>query len=349
MTQILDHVATDEPGDELPELPEIDASMSREEYHDTLRDLSDASATRYFNAFVDIDWNHPDFEIRADDERWVLPEIDAIGGSDWYKSQPLEKQIAIGQWRQANIMKVGVQFENLLIRGIMVYCFKSPNGNPEFRYLMHEATEECHHNQMFQEGVNRIGYEVPGMPWLLRKAGTAIASTAGWGPMAFFIAVLAGEEPIDHTQKSILRAGDSMHPMIQRIMQIHVAEEARHISFAHAYITRHAQRLSWAERQWISLLYPVIMRIAGDAILVPPKEMREEFDIPKKLMKDLYWKAPASRVRLSEVFADVRRLAEEAGLMTPLSRRVWKWLKIDGRTNRYRSEPATVFSGPKAA
>ena len=326
-------------------LPEIDASMTRAEYHDTLRGLSQASAERYFNAFVDIDWSDPDFEVRPDDERWVLPEIDAIGGSDWYKAQPLEKQIAIGQYRQANIMKVGVQFENLLIRGIMVYAFKTPNGNPEFRYLMHEATEECHHNQMFQEGVNRIGREVPGMPWLLRRLGTTIATSAGWGPMAFFIAVLAGEEPIDHTQKTILRAGDRMPPMIQRIMQIHVAEEARHISFAHAYITRHAQRLSWMQRQYISVLYPIIMRVAGDAILVPPKHMAREFDIPRSVMKELYWDSPSSRTRLSEVFADVRMLAEEAGLMTPLSRRVWRWLKIDGRSNRYRSEPATLFAG----
>ena len=325
-------------------LPEIDAGMTREEYHATLRDLSRASAEKYFNAFVDIDWSHPDFEVRADDVRWVLPTIDAIGGSDWYRRQSLEQQIRIGQWRQANIMKVGVQFENLLIRGIMVYAFKSPNGNPEFRYLMHEATEECHHNQMFQEGVNRIGAEVPGMPWLLRKTGTLISTSAGWGPMAFFIAVLAGEEPIDHTQKSILRAGDAMHPMIQRIMQIHVAEEARHISFAHAYITRHAQRLSWLQRQYIAVLYPVIMRVAGDAILVPPKQMAREFDIPDELMRSLYWEAPESRERLREVFADVRMLAEEAGLMTRLSRRVWRWLKIDGRPNRYRSEPATVYT-----
>ena len=330
--------------DTLPELPEIDAQMSRKEYHDTLRGLSEASAERYFNAFVDIDWSHPDFEVRDDDERWVLPDIDTIGGSQWYKDQPLAKQIKIGQWRQANIMKVGVQFENVLIRGIMNYAFKTPNGNPEFRYLMHEATEECHHNQMFQEGVNRIGVEVPGMPWILRKTSGPIASMATWGPMAFFIAVLAGEEPIDHTQKSILRAGDRMHPMIQRIMQIHVAEEARHISFAHAYIKRHAQRLSWLERQWISILYPIIMRVAGDAILVPRKQMAQEFDIPKKVMKELYWDSPEARERLSETFADVRMLAQEAGLMTPAAKVLWRLLRIDGRASRYRSEPSTVFA-----
>ena len=43
---------------------------------------------------------------------------------------------------------------------------------------------------------------------------------------------------------------------------------------------------------------------------------------------------------LRDLFADVRTLAEEAGLMNRVSRRVWKALKIDGRPARYRSEPA---------
>ena len=67
-------------------------------------------------------------------------------------------------------------------------------------------------------------------------------------PFGFFYGVLAGEEPIDHVQKSILRAGDEMHPLLQRIMQIHVAEEARHIGFAHQYLEHQAPRLKRHER-----------------------------------------------------------------------------------------------------
>mgnify|MGYP002652195407 CR=1 FL=1 len=68
--------------------------------------------------------------------------LDPLGGHPWYKSQPLEKQIEIGLWRQANIMKVGLQFENILIRGIMQYTALQPNNSPEFRYATHEARGE---------------------------------------------------------------------------------------------------------------------------------------------------------------------------------------------------------------
>ena len=317
---------------------------STQEYEATLRRLSEASVHRSFDPFKDISWDHPDFKVDRTDARWVLPAgIDPLGGHPWYRSLPLEKQIAIGLWRQANIMKVGLQFENILIRGIMQYVFKSANGSAEFRYLTHEATEECHHTQMFQQGVNAIGADVPGMPRWLRRISPLIPMAAGPFPVAFFIGVLAGEEPIDHTQKQVLRNSDDLPPVLSRIMEIHVAEEARHISFAHTYVARNALRLSRREKFLVSLAFPVIMRLLCDAILKPTKEFRDTFDIPDEVVKELYWDGPESRRFLSDLFGDVRRLAEDSGLMNPTARRVWKALKIDGRPSRFRGEPPVAF------
>lgn len=325
--------------------PEISPTVSSQEYAAILHGLSVASVERHFDAFADIDWDSPDFQVRADDPRWVLPaDVDALGAHPWYQGQPLARQIEIGQWRQANVLKVGLQFENILIRGIMQYVFSLHNGSPEFRYLTHEATEECHHTQMFQETVNRIGIDVPGMPWLMRKLSTYIPWAGSAVPVGFFIGVLAGEEPIDHTQKGILRAGEDLPPILARIMEIHVAEEARHISFAHQYLRRRVPRMGRAERFAISLLFPVIMRLLCDVIMVPPKEFRKEFAIPKSVMKDIYWRRPESRERLRDLFGDVRMLAEQSGLMNRFSRRIWRLCRIDGRPSRYRSEPPVALA-----
>ncbi|MGJ9412127.1 diiron oxygenase [Aeromicrobium sp. CF4.19] len=339
--QTIEHDARDhDTHDEAPELP---VDLDEREYQDALIGLSQASVDRHFDAFIDIPWDHPDFSVDPTDERWVLPQGDPLGAHRWYRALPLERRIEIGLWRQSNIMKVGLQFENILIRGIMQYVFTRPNGSAEFRYLTHEATEECHHTQMFQQGVNRIGQDVPGMPRWLRRVATFMPWAASKFPVAFFIGVLAGEEPIDHTQKRILRDADDMPPVLRRIMEIHVAEEARHISFAHHYVMRNAPRLNRRDRFITALLFPVIMRVLGDAILVPPREMREKFDIPEHVLKELYWDSPESRAFLSELFADVRMLAEDSGLMTRSSRWVWRRLKIDGRASRFRSEPAATF------
>lgn len=311
-------------------------------YEERLRTLSEASVHQHFDAFLDIDWDHPDLAIDPTDERWILPEADVLGRHPWYQALPREEQIRVGLYRQANVTKVGLQFEQILISGLMNYAFRLPNGSPEFRYSTHEATEECHHTQMFQEFVNRSGQDVPGGSRFFRTIGPILPLAARIVPFGFFYGVLAGEEPIDHVQKSILRAGEEMHPLLQRIMQIHVAEEARHIGFAHQYLQHRAPRLKRHERAVLSLAVPIIMRWLCDEILVPSRRARKEMGIPRKVVKELYWDKPESRKMLRDLFGDVRMLAEDTRMMNPVSRRVWKLMKIDGRSSRYRSEPASA-------
>ena len=311
-------------------------------YQQRLRTLSEASVHQHFDAFVDIDWDHPDFAVDPTDERWVLPEADVLGRHPWYQSLPREEQIRIGIYRQANVTKVGLQFEQILIAGLMNYAFGLPNGSPEFRYSTHEATEECHHTQMFQEFVNRSGQDVPGGTRVFQMLSPILPIAARIVPFGFFYGVLAGEEPIDHVQKSVLRAGGQMHPLLQRIMQIHVAEEARHIGFAHQYLEHHAPKLKRHERAVLSLAVPLIMRWLCNEILVPSKQARRDMGIPDHVAKEIWFDSPESQKFLRDLFGDVRMLAEETGMMNKASRRVWRAMGIDGRSSRYRREPASA-------
>src|SRR5690606_7613043 len=215
--------------------PEIDPDVEKaQEYAAKLLLLSEGSVNRHFDPFTDIDWDNPDFAATAGEDRWILPvSADPLGRHPWYKALPKERQIEIGKYRQANIAKVGLQFESILISGMVIHNLGLPNGSPEFRYCSHEMIEEHNHTLMFQEMVNRIGVDVPGMGPLVRKFKYLAAPVAALAPNLFFMAVLAGEEPIDHIQKQILRSGEEVHPIMLGVMSIHVAEEARHISFAH--------------------------------------------------------------------------------------------------------------------
>ncbi|CAN5452559.1 diiron oxygenase [soil metagenome] len=311
-------------------------------YAERLRTLSEASVEQHFDAFLDIDWDHPDYAIDPDDDRWILPQVDVLGRHPWYRGLPKDEQRRIGLYRQANITKVGLQFEQILIAGLMQYAFSLPNGSPEFRYSTHEATEECHHTQMFQEFVNRSGQDVSGGSLFFRTIGPLLPMAAKLAPYGFFFGVLAGEEPIDHVQKTVLRAGDDMHPLLQRIMQIHVAEEARHIGFAHQYLQHQSPKLSRPERAVLSVVVPVVMRWLCDEIIVPTRKAQRDMGIPSSVMKDLYWDRPESKKFLRDLFGDVRMLAEDVGMMNPVSRRVWRRMGIAGRTSRYRSAPATA-------
>ena len=316
--------------------------MTTVTYEQRLQTLSEASVHQHFDAFKDIAWDDPAYAIDPTDRRWILPQADVLGRTEWYQSLPEDEQVRIGLYRQANVTKVGLQFEQILIAGLMNYAFSLPNGSPEFRYSTHEATEECHHTQMFQEFVNRSGQPVQGGSLLFRAVAPFLPLAAKWVPFGFFYGVLAGEEPIDHVQKSILRAGDDMHPLLQRIMQIHVAEEARHIGFAHQYLEHQAPKLKRRDRVVLSLLVPVIMKWLCNEILVPSRKARKDMGIPREVVKEVYWDSPESQKFLRDLFGDVRMLAETTGMMNPVSRRVWRALGIDGRASRFRSEPASA-------
>lgn len=318
------------------------AKQSEEpDYSQILDDLSSASVARNFDPYIDIDWDAPHMAVVPNDPRWILSyTVDPIGRHPWYQALPEEEQIKIGMWRQANVAKVGLQFESILIRGLMQYADRLPNGDKRFRYTTHEAKEECNHTLMFQELVNRIGMETKGMrPWLRRMSPTIPLFSTFW-PTVFFFGVLAGEEPIDHLQKDFLRSVETMHPAMSAVMELHVAEEARHISFAHNHLRTTIPSKGPITKFTLSIVMPIVMRVLCGAIMVPPKEFQREFDVPKSVIKEIFWKSPQSKAVLSGVFGDVRMLAHQCGLMNPVSRLVWRLLGIDGRASRYRSEPA---------
>lgn len=89
---------------------------------------------------------------------------------------------------------------------------------------------------MFQEFVDRTGLSVTGMPRTMVKSFEwALSTITRLAPAAFFMAVLAGEEPVDYVQKRYLRS-ETIHPLVERIMRIHVVEEARHVSYARGVV-----------------------------------------------------------------------------------------------------------------
>ena len=313
--------------------------QGRQAYYDALRTLSQASLDQHFEAFRDIAWDDPEMQVAPGDERFILSDADEIGRHPWYKALPRARQIEVGAYRYAQIAKVGRQFEQILIAGVMHHLIRMENNNPEFRYAMHEVTEETHHIQMFQESVNRSGADVVGASRWFTRLAPVITSAGSWFPEAFFVGILAGEEPIDHLQKSIMRAGGS-HPLIDRVMQIHIAEEARHIGFAHQYLEHHWPRMRPVKRHVLRYLFPVIMRVLCDVIMVPSKADRRAMGIPEEVAEEIWWGSGDSEKLLRDMFGDVRMLADTLGIRRGAARLLWKACGIDGDASRFRSAPA---------
>ncbi|WP_051407515.1 diiron oxygenase [Nocardia sp. CNY236] len=313
-----------------------------EEYDETVRMLTDASVRKHFDPYTDIDWDDPDMAAEAGEERWILPpDIDVVAMHPWYQELPTEKKIAIGKYRMANLVKVGQQIEHVLVSGMTLYNFDVPNGSPEFEYCTREMLEEHYHSLMFQKMIDRIGVDVPGVDSPLRELKFLAALAASWFPNLFFMVLLAGEEPLDHIQKQTLRAGERAHPIVRTVTAIHLAEEARHISFASEFLKTHVPQKNRAHRFVLSLVMPLLMREVGYALVVPPRGFFNDFDIPRRVGKEMFGNAAAVE-RISDYFDDLRALAMDIGLMNPVAKMAWKILRVGGRPSRYRSEPHRV-------
>ena len=311
-------------------------------YDETLDRLSEASTNGpHFEAFKDIAWGAE--HMRVDDgANWTLPDVDPIGHTDWYKSLSPERQNEVARIRLAAITKTGSQFEQLLLLGGTQFLMGLDNENPEFRYFMHELTEETHHIQMFQEFTNRVAPEIHGCPNWIFDLFPLVAGLGKTAPAMFFQIILAGEEPIDVFQKAVMRTG-GVHPLLDRIMQIHIAEEARHIGFAHAWLEHNVPQMDLRTKYVLGVLTPLIMRIGFSAIVIPSRTDAELMGMPSKIYRQTFSLSnPLMRKLLVDSAADVRGLCEETGLLNATTRWAWKAMGVDGRPSRYRAEPARV-------
>ncbi|MGI5288436.1 AurF N-oxygenase family protein [Nonomuraea polychroma] len=301
---------------------------NRSAYEAVIERLSKASVDKHWEPYRDIPWDDPEFLVDPADPRWELPEVDKLGGHPWYRSRPPEVRATIGLWRVATAMKIGLQFENLLKRGLLNYAYRLPNGAPEFRYVYHETIEEGHHGMMFQEFVNRTGLPIRGMPGPL----SAVAQVAPWIPLIstelFFVFVLGGEDPIDHVQRKVLKDGRAHHPLEETIMRIHIAEEARHISFARHYLRNRVPRMPAYRRFMLGIAAPIVLGVMARIMLAPPLAMIKHFRIPSNVVSEVYLRNTAAKNEIRESVGKTRELCAELGLVNALTRRIWRAMGI---------------------
>ena len=290
--------------------------------------LSHQSVVKHFDAYADVPWDDPGYRIDPEDPLWELPPSDALGGTAWYQAQPQATRARLGLDRTAEMMKTGLQFESVLKRGLLEFASELPNRSPEFRYAYHEVIEEAQHSLMFQEFVNRSGADPTGLKRIDRVGARFVIGLGRRFPPLFFIFVLGGEDPIDHVQRRELRSGDPIHPLLERIMRIHVTEEARHLSFARHYLKTQMPTLSRLRRMELGIGAPLVLVGMVQMMLQPSRELVRRYRIPKSVLEEAYTKNRAHKASVLESLSKVRRLCGELGLLGPSYRRLWRALGL---------------------
>jgi hypothetical protein len=302
----------------------LEEEQRADRFTELVERLSHQSVVKHFDAYADVAWDDPAYRIDTSDPRWELESDSGLGATEWYRIQPPDVRARIGLHSIAANMKAGLQFESVLKRGLLEYAFLLPDHSPEFRYAYHEVIEEAQHSLMFQEFVNRTGLDVPGLTWDIKFGARRVIGIARRFPALFFVFVLGGEDPIDHVQRTTLRSGRELHPLVERIMRIHVTEEARHLSFARQYLRTNVPMLSRRQRHAIAIQAPFILAQMAAVMMRPPRSLVREYRIPKDVLAQAYGPGSPSRAETRASLRKLRDLLTELGLVTPPAKLLWK-------------------------
>jgi hypothetical protein len=258
--------------------------------------------------------------------------MDPLGATEWYRNLPQPDRARLGCELVASKMKIGLVFENILKRGLLEFALTLPNGAPEYRYAYHEVIEEAQHSLMFQEFVNRSGYDAPGLAKRELIATRRIVALGRRFPQLFFLFVLGGEDPIDYVQRRELRSQREIHPLLERIMRIHVTEEARHLSFARHYLKRTVPTLSAWHRARLAIGAPVILGTMAQLMLKPAPDLVKRYAIPPHVIESAYTKNPDYHLETLASLGKVRKLCVELGLVRWPFTVIWRKLGLDPRS-----------------
>ena len=111
--------------------------------------------------------------------------------------------------------------------------------------------------------------------------------------------------------------------MVQRLMRIHVAEEARHIQFARDGLRKRAPHLRRLPKLFVANINGVGGLFFGRLFTNPVQYRRAGLADPRGARRVARASAHRHRVQVLG-FAPLAAFLEDVGLMGPIARRMWK-------------------------
>lgn len=281
--------------------------------------LTAAASRQTFDPFTEIDWDVP-----MDDGSWHLPPafLPLYGTPQWEAMSEGERR-TYSRHETASLCAAGIWFENILMHLVLKHLYELSPQDPTHRYLLIETADECRHSAMFGEYIRRAGTPDYRVPIHLRLGGRFLKATATRA--AAYLAILAAEELLDVTNRSTMKDPD-VHPISAGMARIHVAEEARHVSFAKTWLAEEWPNLPRRSRFRAIVVAPFAVRGITDAVTNPA--VYRTLDIKHG------WRAAVTnrhhRARIVRDLGKLTTFLTELGAINRWTRPVWRGLGLVG-------------------
>lgn len=290
-------------------------SASRPTRENIAERLLKGSAKKSYAPAVDIDWDAP-----LDPDKFFLPpQMVTLYGTPIWDAMSREQQIELSRQELVNILSAGIWFENILNQALLRDLMNRDVRAASTHYSLTELGDETRHMVMFGKVIERLGAE-PVQPRRWQRFTINTLPLLFRGPILWG-AALVGEEIFDALQRQILEDPD-LQPIVQRLMRIHVTEEARHIQYARDGLRRTRPHMRFFQQFVMSNLHGV----GGPfyryllAIPVPYRRMGLDGRAARRMALENKHHQDAKVAG----FAPLASFFEEVDLMGPIARRMWR-------------------------
>jgi P-aminobenzoate N-oxygenase AurF len=290
---------------------------SREEFSDR---LLKGSVKKSYEPIVDIDWDAP-----LDPDKFYLPRgLVSLYDTPMWDEMTREQQIELSRQELVNTLSAGIWFENMLNQALLRTILHEDPTSRSTHYKLTELGDETRHMVMFGKAIERIGAK-PIRPRLLHRMVINALPLAFQRGSMLWVAALIGEEIFDSLQRQMMDDPD-LQPMIQRLMRIHVTEEARHIQFARDGARKRAQQMPRLNKWFMANINGLGGYFFRYLFSNPIPYARTGLDARRARMTAR--NSPHRYEMQVAGFAPLAAFLTEVGLLGPIARRSWKRCKF---------------------
>ena len=287
-------------------------AAGREEFSDR---LLKGSVKRSYEPIVDIDWDAP-----LDPDKFYLPpKTVSLYGTPLWDDMSRAQQIDLSRQELVNTLSAGIWFENMLNQALLRKMIHQDPTARATHYALTELGDETRHMVMFGKAIERVGAK-PMQPRLYQRM-IINALPLAFRDSLLWMAALIGEEIFDSLQRQMMDDPD-LQPMVQRLMRIHVTEEARHIQFARDGLRKRAPHMRRINKLWVANING-IGGVFFQYLFTNPTPYRRVGLDPREARRAARRSPHRHEVQIAG-FAPLAAFLEEVGLMGRIARRMWK-------------------------
>jgi P-aminobenzoate N-oxygenase AurF len=277
--------------------------------------LLKGSVKKSYAPVVDIDWDAP-----LDPDKFFLPpKTVSLYGTPLWNNMTREQRIELSRQELVNTLSAGIWFENILNQALLRKMMHQDPTASATHYELTELGDETRHMVMFGKAIDRVGAK-PVRPKLYQRLIINALPFTFQGSL-LWVAALIGEEIFDSLQRQMMD-DDELQPMVQRLMRIHVTEEARHIQFARDGLRKRVPSMRRVNRWCVANLNGV-----GGLFfryLFTNRVQYRRVGLDASAARRMARNSAHRRETQIVGFAPLAAFLEEVGLMGPIARRVWR-------------------------